>query len=247
MCGRSLLRGRIWLGMAIVLLSGGLVWLTYLIFMPRMVVDIEVNGNTSLATAEILRLSGLKTGQVYELDELDRAVEVLGLHPFIRDVDINRIRINRSEKLLIKITERSCIALVQNSNKNNIIYEIDHNLMILSENRFRCRGVPLIQGSFQKGIDRFDDVLLKKLVESWKHINSLYPNLASRISEIRVRREGGMHLFLSGRAIRIDAINHLDETAIRQMYGTVSYLESKNITRAVVEIRGQEVLIRSTR
>lgn len=243
----TLLKGRTPLLLAIVFMMGGLIWLVYLIFLPRIVVDIEVEGNTSLATAEILRLSGLKTGIENDLSALNQAEEVLSLHPFIREVNIERQRLRSQDKLIIHIKERSCVALVQNRKDNDIIYEIDIDLMVLSENKIRCRGVPLIQGTFHKQIDRFDDVMLKRMVHNWKNIHDIYPGLAKRISEIRIRREGGMHYFLSGRAIRIDVVSNLDETRIRQMYGTVSWLESQNITRAVVEIRGEEVLVHGAR
>ncbi|MCB1174697.1 MAG: hypothetical protein KDK39_14100 [Leptospiraceae bacterium] len=238
---RAIVRAYLWLP-ALILIGVGCVLLSWHYLKPETVLDIQITGNVHMSEPELLRLSGLRTGRSYDMTALHKAVELMVLHPFVKDVQIEREMLLQGERLLIRVDERQCSALVQNQAESDIIYEIDAELMILSENHIRCRQVPLIQGEFQKQTDRFIDPMLRQMVTSFELIRDLYPRLAERIAGIRIRREGGLHLYLTGKKIRMDVPAQLNEYHVRQLYGTVLWLEQNRMQSGIVYLRGSEVL-----
>lgn len=231
----------VWIA-GIFILSGSS-YLIYDLFLPRPVLDVQVVGIQNLSSAEVLRLSGLKTGRTWESSELTRVEELLELHPFIKTGTVQRERVADGERLILRIVERQCVAIVQNDREPGVLYEIDQELSILSENRLRCKDVPLMRGQFHKEMDRFDDPMLAQMLRNWMAMRTLYPELSDYVSEIRLRREGGLVFYLTGRQVRILVPNRLNQALIRKIYSTIAYIFKSDLQSGKAELRGDDVLI----
>ena len=183
-------------------------------------------------------MSGLKTGRPISGKEIQAARRALEVHPVILKA---RIRRGDSERLVIGLEQRRCAAIVRTGLEEKNLYEVDEDLYIMSENRVRCRSVPMISGQFDRTLDRFQDNSLFKLMAGWKLLRERYPELVSRISEFRLRRGGGLTIFTTSR-IRVELSGTLDDYNIRRMYASFAYLEKEGKKAGIIDLRGTDAL-----
>ena len=215
---------------SIVALSAGSV---ILVFYPWQPLPTE-----RVQDAEVIRIAGLRAGEVPTGEDLERAAELLRLHPAVRDAKVER---TGAASLRITVSERECVALVRG--EEDVLYEVDAELSILSENRVRCGNVPLIRGSFQRETNRFVDERLKKLTEDLARMAGGYPALSSRLSEVHWRQAGELTLFFSPPRVRVELKAGLDGEALRRLDAAFSYYEREGCKDGVIDLRGPDAII----
>lgn len=198
-----------------------------------------------LSRNEAIGFSGLEPGLVYDEAELEAAAGRLALHPAVKLARIEQVA---GGVVRIRLSERSCVAVVRNEvgDGRTTLYEVDAELVILAENRVRCTGVPLVRGAFvrdEAGADRFDDPVLARIIVGLETLRRTYPELAARISELHWRRTGHLTLYLTPARVRVEMSGLLDETAMKRLYAAVAYFESDDQRSGVIDLRGQGVVI----
>ncbi|MBX7057933.1 MAG: cell division protein FtsQ/DivIB [Leptospirales bacterium] len=206
----------------------------------RAVRSIVVEGAGRFSSTEILALSTLRSGAPIDDQTIAAAEARLRLHPALLDVRIER----RGEDLAIVVHERQCAALVKPGSEDALIFEIDPEGVILAENRLRCPDAPLLSGPFRRQGERFDDPQLKQLLADLSAVRSAYPDLARRISEIRLRPEGGAALYLSRSRVRVELpATFGDALTLGKLYAAVSYLERRGLQQGAIDLRGADAVI----
>ena len=223
---------------AMLLMSGGL--LMYVVKRePVQVERIEVTGATYLGPEEVVAISGIEVGRTYDGAALDAAAERLELHTAVLGAELDA---SSDGTVTIQLEERSCVAIVQVDTEPGVLFEVDPDLVILSENRVRCAGLPLVRGQFHKEFDRFLDPDLAGMVNALETLRDNYPRLAARISEMRMNRQGGVSLFMAPRRLRVEMPMHLSEEKLRQLYATMAYYEQSGSTSDFIDLRGDEAV-----
>ena len=223
---------------AVLLLSGGI--LMYLVKRePVQVQRIEVLGATYLGPDEVIAISGIEVGRTYDGADLDAAAERLELHTAVLGAELDA---SSEGTVTIQLEERSCVAIVQVDTEPGVLFEVDPELVILSENRVRCAGLPLVRGQFHKEFDRFLDPDLAGMVSALETLRDNYPRLAARISEMRMNRQGGVSLFMAPRRLRVELPLHLTDEKLRQLYATMAYYEQSGSTSDFIDLRGDEAV-----
>lgn len=204
----------------------------------RVIRSIDVQGDFYFGPEEVVSMSGLVVGRVISDDAIRKAEQSLELHPVIKNARITR---TDPDGLLIALRQRRCAAIVRTGIEEKNLYEVDDDLYIMSENRVRCTGVPLISGQFERSLDRFQDNSLFKLMAGWKKLRQRYPELVSRISEFRLRRGGGLTIFTT-RRIRVEMSGTLDSRNIRRLYASFAFLEQEGRRTGIIDLRGADAL-----
>lgn len=244
-------RGRLYLSMlvgAALLLAGGGVLLWFAPPPPGPTRTIRVAGADYLTEQEATRISGLQIGATPTDESLRAAERRLELHPAVRSASVER---PDSRTVVLRLEERECAAIVRQApagatNQDDgasVLYEIDPNLAILSENRVRCKNTPIIQGFFAREADRFTDQTLERLVQGLQRLRKAYPELGARISEARLNEEGGLTLFLAPARARVEAPFAFDDEALKKLYAAVSYFERGGYRSGVIDLRGAEAVL----
>ena len=162
-----------------------------------------------------------------------------------------RLSFERGGVLRLELDERVCVALVRNEEASGDgqqarLFEVDRDLVILAENRVRCGDVPMIRGAFVRdpdSEDRFRDPVLERLVAGLERLRREAPELAARISELHLRRAGGLTLYLTPARVRVEMPAELDEVSLKRLYAAVAYLESGEHKSGVIDLRGPGVVI----
>jgi cell division protein FtsQ len=230
---------------AILALLAGSAILISLPGQPGPVRSIQVDGLRYLREEEAIQFAGLQIGRVYRDVDLEQAESRLALHPAVRSAQIKQVG---ADALRVVVEERACVALVRNEEgpDGTTLYEVDAELMILAENRVRCSGVPLVRGSFVRDVergDRFKDPILERLVRGLARLRSDYPELAARISELHLRRAGGLTLYLTPARVRVEMSAELDDVSVKRLYAAVAYFERDGARNGVIDLRGPGVVI----
>ncbi len=211
-----------------------------------------------LSAEEAIEFSGLKRGMVYDDVALEEAEERLALHPAVKAARIEQVG---GGVVRIRLAERACVAVIrqeQSTEDENgggpadgrtTLYEVDAELVILAENRIRCKDAPLVRGAFardEEGLERFTDPALARVIAGLQDLRKHYPELADRISELHWRRTGRLTLYLKPARVRVELPGSLDSAGVVQrLYAAVAYFErSGGASRSgVIDLRGEGVVI----
>ncbi len=228
---------------AVVALIAGSVMLIFGPVIPEVVQRVQVDGTQTLTAEEVRRIAGLEIGRLYPDKELEQAEERLRLHPLVRDARVER---RGSDGLRVIVEERECAAIIHGRvDGREVLFAIGRDLTILAENRVRCGGVPVLRGTFHRDAERFDDPGLRRLLESLDRMRRTYPELAARVSELRVLDGGsGLSLFLSPKRVRVELPPELDDETIRRLYAAVSYYENAQVdSGGTIDLRGDRGVV----
>jgi cell division septal protein FtsQ len=210
-------------------------------YLPTEVREIRVSGAQYLSNEEARRIAGLELGRVYDSDELFAAEDRLRLHPAIESAEVRR---EGAGVLALVLKERGCAAIVQTTREPEILFEVDGLLTILSENRVRCRDAPLVVGDFQRSTDRFNDARLAGAVAGLARLRSAYPELAGRVSELRMNAAGGVTLSLAPTRVRVEMpADFASDARLKRLYAAVSYFEKGGYQAGVIDLRGPDAVL----
>ena len=214
-------------------LGGGALWFTG---DEEEVREVRVVGNEYLDTREVLALAGW-TSEMSPMTPMKQELlrSRLLLHPAVLDVDFLHPADGVFEMV---VEERKCAAIVSMGGQ---VYDIDAELQVLDSRRSRCLGVWIVEGRFELRGNRFEDVRLKRLVEDWLLLRSTHPELAARISEVRIRPGEGLVLFAQNEHLRVEMPKELRGGLLR-LYGTIAYMEEMGFRRGLLDLRGEEAL-----
>ena len=202
--------------------------------------DVKIKGLDYLDAKTILDTLKLSKFNSYTKKDLNQMEKVLEENLAIDNTYIFQ---NKST-LWIEITEKKCLALIENEIDHQI-YDIDKNGSLLSNSKSKCKKVPLIRGEYKKEKNQFKDRGLNKILSILEKIQKVYPKLISLISEVRLNNEGSITFFLSNTKLRLDLPLDFDNIMLRRLYATVAYFLNKNIKSAWVDLRGHEGIIHS--
>lgn len=228
------------LAVALLLLGSGAAILFQRAQEAQPVLGIVVEGATRYSAEEWIAASNLQRGGAVSNESLAAAEDRLRLHPAVQDVDIER----RDSSLLIQIKERECAAVVRSELEPNLVFEIDPAGLILAENRLRCPNAPLLVGPFRREAESFTDPQLKAMLSDLQSLRETYPELARRISELRLRPEGGVALYLSPLRARVEVPVHFGETeTLRRLYAAVAYFERNGVRQGSIDLRGPDAIV----
>ena len=154
-----------------------------------------------------------------------------------------------SDVVTIRVEERRCAAVVRNDEGDATrLYEVDIDLTILAENRVRCSNVPLIRGSFAREnedrMDRLEDAERARAVRGLDRLQANAPELAARISELRLRSSGEATLYMQPARIRVELPAPFGDAAtFQKLYAAVAYLEKQPEPGGVIDLRGEGVVV----
>lgn len=195
----------------------------------------ELSGNIIFSAEEIQELSGLKPGQDLDEDSLNRGLDALKAHPYIRGAEADF----DGEVLQLKLSEAECLAVLETSRG---VFDIGRGPVILSKEFPRCRGVPLLRTDVPTDLS-LSQPRLMGFFHFWSFVQQHYPELVGRISEVRVTRSGGLTLYSRRPGIRIELPESPGPAGATRLYATVGFLEDQGIQRGLVDLRGADALI----
>jgi len=223
--------------LSVVLLGSG----AYLLFRAeedgRVVSEIAVEGNAYYTDQEVLELTDLSINRSIRAAELGRLRSRLLMLPAIVDFSWKR----EGSRLILSVVERECAAIVRTGLSEELLFEIDYDLFIISENKVRCKNVPLVSGDFERSLDRFRDMTLYQLLAGFRSLKTEHPEMASRISEMRPGPAGELSLFTMAGA-RMELAGGLDSRNIKRLYAAFAFMEQEKKFRGVFDLRGADVL-----
>lgn len=225
---------------AVICMMGGTIILYQESMAPRPIQTFDVNGMQNLRAEEVIALTGLRKGRAYNDDMVRTAEERLQLHNSIEEARVS----GWGARITINIRERPCAAVVRltHDHAGDVLYEIAPDGLVLAENRFRCQGVPLIQGDFEKSTERFDDPTLRLLLRGLEKMRGVYPELATRISEIHVKPTGGLTLYMVPDRVRVELAGQLGEREILKLYAALSYYEQNDEPARWIDLREEDAV-----
>ncbi|MBE7438733.1 MAG: FtsQ-type POTRA domain-containing protein [Spirochaetales bacterium] len=203
----------------------------------RVVSEIEVEGNHYYSDQEILELTDLSINRSIRAQELKALRKRLLMLPAILDFSWKR----EGSRLILLVRERECAAIVRTGLTEELLFEIDYDLFIISENKVRCKNVPLVSGNFERSLDRFRDMTLYQLLAGFRLLKKDHPEMASRISEMRPGKAGELSLFTMAGA-RMELAGGLDGRNIKRLYAAFAFMEQEKKFRGVFDLRGADVL-----
>jgi cell division protein FtsQ len=223
---------------ASLLLLGAGFWLLYRAEEDsRVVAEIKVEGNSYFADGEILEMSGLSVNRPISRSELEQLKERLLLQPGMVDFSYQR----DGARLTLFVVERQCAAIIRTGMREQFLFEVDYDLFIISENRVRCKNIPLVSGQFERDLDRFRDMRLFQVLQGFAELKKNYPEIASRISEIRPGGAGELSIFTTNGS-RMELAGPLDGRNIKRLYAAFSFMEQEKRGRGIFDLRGTDVL-----
>ena len=134
----------------------------------------------------------------------------------------------------------ACLAILQSG---PALYQIDEQERLHKVDHPRCdSGVPLVSGRFREAEDgSLDDVRARDLIRSVHVLQRTYPELYSRLSELKMS-DTGLTLYIDAPRIRVDAAAQLDRETLKRIVAAVSYLQAEKKGGGVIDLRGPEAM-----
>lgn len=213
--------------------------------------QLEILGIEALGRAEVVSILGLPqepvgvgsgtTGYPISLWDRDAWQSKLAIHPRIESVGIDR----KGSLVRIHIRERSIRALVQ---IDGVLYELDEKSRILSRNDVRNAWLPVLTGSFKVHVgqtqgqgDRVEGASFYALQKQVEQMFEDYPALRDRISEVEIRKDGDLYLYLHQPSRMVVNIgNFLSRQQARKLYASLAYMEADNQKPRFLDLRGED-------
>jgi len=206
---------------------------------PRLIRELKVESTGEISREEVLLRSQLKEGDAVRPGDIERARRKLEKLARVKEA---RFRWEESGALRVSIRERRCAALVRPL-PGGRIFEVDESLRVLARDVPSCSDLPLFSGPFQRRDDTFGDSRLRSLLGLWAELKRSYPILEKRISEVRLKRGGGMILYLAGARLRVEASEPFRFRDAHRLYASLAYLESQGaFSGGKLDLRGTDAV-----
>ena len=204
----------------------------------REISEIRVEGNRYLGREEVLLLAGIEGKVSISGKERRSAQRRLQSHSAVREAGVS---FTDTGALVVALTERQCAAQVRDAATGRL-YDVDSTLWILGSGEVRCRDVPIVSGAFRPEAGRFDEPRLALVMRGLARIGLLYPDLLSRISEVRARRDGTTDLHLVDSRLRVVISDSFDGSVVHRLFAAVAYLEKEHLRKGTLDLRGRDAV-----
>lgn len=203
--------------------------------------NLEVRGNQYYTDDEIFQMLGiehpLEDGQPLRNVVLEEAVGRLKKNRVILNTSIKD---DGNGRYILTVQERRCAAIIRN---NERLYDVDDELMILSDQDVRCTNVPIISGAFMESNGKFDHALLLEVVGEFARLKSRFAPLFARFSEIRISRDETMDIYLKRTRIKIRLGGAFNSQTLLKVETALSYFEKTGAKSGLIDLRGPDAIL----
>jgi cell division protein FtsQ len=236
----DLYRKKLRLFLVVGFLLGG-IWLLFDLLVPLLNGDskgqVVITGHSKLQKEEIFKAMGMnRSSKIHELNMSVLEKQLLA-HPRIKTATVIR---RSGTQILVTVRERKTNFVVS---ANDALYEIDEEGRILSIDDVRDTTVCVLSGDFRPEQGFFKGASFQDLVNSVTRSFRVYPDLRDRISEVHVRKTGGIVVYIhKPKRIRVLMGNVLDSTQIRKLYAALAYFEARDISAQMLDLRGDDAV-----
>jgi cell division protein FtsQ len=198
---------------------------------------LQIKGHKILSKEEILQLLGINSNTTIKDLNLKEIESQLLSHPRVLSA---KAHLRSKNHVLIHIEEKRAVYVV---NVQDTLYEIDSAWNILSEDQVRDKDLLVLTGDFQISNGKVSGRLLKDLVQSIEDAWRLFPSLKDRISEVEIKRDGNILLYVyRPRKIRVMLGSAMDNLQIRKLYAALAYFEEKKLQVKTLDLRGDDAV-----
>lgn len=161
----------------------------------------------------------------------------LNSHPRIQKARVNR---NSDGRLIITLQERVAEFIVH---VGDMLYEVDHQNMILSENHVLDPYLLTISGNFPISSNQIQGTQFNDIASVLRSALVAYPALKTRISEIQIEDDGDYIIFLkSPNPMKVLIGNTFNLYNVRKLYAALAYLETEEIKANEIDLRGEDAV-----
>ncbi len=161
----------------------------------------------------------------------------LTAHPRIKKARVNR---DREGFLVITLQEKIAEFAVH---IGDMIYEVDQDKEILSENNVLADSLIVISGNFPIVSNHLQGTQIEDIIKELRYSLANYPALKTRISEISLEQDGDYMIYLKFPSrSKVYLGNKLDLYQIRKLYAALAYIETENIKVSTIDLRGEDAV-----
>ncbi len=231
-------RIRTWLIFAVITALAVVVYEFSLDYLPFENGEIILSGNKYLSKEEMLQFIEVSEGKSIEKVNTQEWEVRLKQNSRIRSVSVNR---RSRSKILIAVQERVPKYTVFS---NGVLYELDEEWSIVSENDCRNKDILVLSGDFKPSGGSFkEDVVLRDFAKSVYKVLDIYPELKTRVSEFSKSEDGSIYLYLdTPKHLKIAIGTSLGSVQIRKMYSALAYFETNKLTVNNLDLRGDDAV-----
>ncbi|TGL56563.1 cell division protein [Leptospira ognonensis] len=225
----------------LVLLASGVMGIGFLfhwVKSPKPIQKIVFQGLVVLKPADLVEYLGVPSeGMNQEIKGWNEWEKKLNLHPRIKLARVNR---DREGILIITLQEKVAEFVVH---VGDMIYEVDKDKEILSENNVLADHLIVISGSFPITSNKIQGTQFSDLSSELHSGLESYPALKTRISEVSLEQDGDYMIYLKSPShAKVFLGNKFDLYQIRKLYAALSFLESENIKVSTIDLRGEDAV-----
>lgn len=157
--------------------------------------QVQITGNQRLSQADVLEITGLSPGMLRWEVPVERVQQRLAAEPWVKSAEVAWNR----NRLLIKLVEREPVALLQYQGRYYLA--LDEEGSILGQ-RLLGEGdrLPVVAGLTISSALRGQKLDHEGLLDALSVLAWTAPPLRGQISEVQVREDGYIRLFMAGGA-----------------------------------------------
>lgn len=155
---------------------------------------------------------------------------------------IHKVRITRDPDgyLLIHIEEKVAEFVIH---VGSSLYEVDESLEILSRDQVLNTHLIVVSGPFSVGEQKLEGRQIFDITKEMRYALSLYPALATRISELVAERDGNYTMYLkSPKPMKVFLGDKLELNVFRKLYASLAYMEAESIKAVSIDLRGEDAV-----
>ncbi len=225
----------------LVLLVSGVIGLGFLIHWvksPKPIQKIVFHGLIVLKPNDLIEFLQIPPEMVnQEIKGWNEWEKKLLVHPRIKKARVNR---DREGLLVVTLQEKVAEFIVH---IGDMIYEVDEDKTILSENNVLADNLVVLSGNFPVTSNIVQGTQFADLTKELRNSLNSYPALKTRISEVQLEQDGDFMIFLKSPShTKVFLGNKLDLYQIRKLYAALAYVESENIKISTIDLRGEDAV-----
>ena len=204
---------------------------------------IEVEGNELIPAEELATDGGVERNiNIWSLDLVD-VTQQMKEHVYVSDVHIQRKLPN---EIKVEVEEKNPVALLNYKGK---LYCLDPEGLVLPSAPNKVYDLPVISGKFQGSVNLGQYVSGSSIGEGLRFINTILADrseLYTHISEVNIREEKGLQIYLSHTGIPVSVGYQHYKLKIRSLEAVLRDLTAENDLKRVkyinLQYRGQVVV-----
>jgi cell division septal protein FtsQ len=225
----------------LVLLISGLVGLGLLIHWvksPKPIQKLEFHGLLVLKPKDLIEFLEIPPEKVnQEMLGWSEWEKKLLTHPRIKKARVNR---DREGLLVITIQEKVAEFVVH---IGDMIYEVDENKEILSQNQVLADNLIVISGNFPVTSNIVQGTQFEDLTSALRLALEGFPAIQTRVSEVTLEQDGDFLIYLkSPSRAKVYLGNKFDLYQIRKLYAALAFIEAEDIKVTTIDLRGEDAV-----